>query len=127
MVVTHGRPRRKVGGALYHAYRKKKLYDRGTEPTLTKVGKVVRQQARTKGGAKKVRVLVGEIANIFDPKQKKFSQSKIITVVANTASRHFIRRNIITKGAIINTEAGKAKVTSRPGQDGTINAVLVSE
>ena len=36
-----------------------------------------------------------------------------------------VRRNILTKGAIIETDAGKAKITNRPGQEGTVNAVLV--
>ncbi|RLF79472.1 30S ribosomal protein S8e, partial [Thermococci archaeon] len=43
------------------------------------------------------------------------------------ANRQYVRRNIITKGAIIQTEIGKAIVTSRPGQDGVVNAVLIKE
>ncbi|MEK6848627.1 MAG: 30S ribosomal protein S8e, partial [Nanoarchaeota archaeon] len=42
------------------------------------------------------------------------------------ANRHFIRRNIMTKGSVIDTELGKARITSRPGQDGVVNAVLIS-
>ncbi|MCE4622698.1 MAG: 30S ribosomal protein S8e, partial [Desulfurococcales archaeon] len=34
---------------------------------------------------------------------------------------------IIVKGAIIETTEGKAIVTSRPGQDGVVNAVLIKE
>jgi len=36
-----------------------------------------------------------------------------------------VRRNIITKGAVIKTEKGPARVTSRPGQHGIINAILL--
>jgi small subunit ribosomal protein S8e len=36
-----------------------------------------------------------------------------------------VRRNIVTKGAIIETDAGQARVVSRPGQDGQVNAVLL--
>ena len=32
---------------------------------------------------------------------------------------------MITKGAILETEDGKCKVVSRPGQSGVINAILV--
>ncbi|MCD6558125.1 MAG: 30S ribosomal protein S8e, partial [Candidatus Aenigmarchaeota archaeon] len=39
----------------------------------------------------------------------------------------FVRRNIITKGAIIMTEDGRAVVTNRPGQEGVINAKLIEE
>ncbi|MEK6949175.1 MAG: 30S ribosomal protein S8e, partial [Nanoarchaeota archaeon] len=50
----------------------------------------------------------------------------IKTISGNPANRHFVRRNIMTKGAIIETEKGKARITSRPGQDGAVNAVLIS-
>ena len=63
---------------------------------------------------------------IVDPKTKKFSQAKIKTTTSNPGNWHFVRRNILTKGSIIDTEKGKAKVTSRPGQDGMITAVLIS-
>ena len=125
MVVNQARPKRTVGGARYHAFRKKRLSDMGSEPTLTKIGKRGVHVARGRAGILKVKLMVSETANVLNPQTKKYSQSKILTVVDNAASRHFIRRNIITKGAVINTEAGKAKVTSRPGQDGTINAILI--
>ena len=56
---------------------------------------------------------------------KKYSKLKILNIIDNKANRHFVRRNIITKGAIIKTEKGNARVNSRPGQEGSINAVLV--
>ena len=31
----------------------------------------------------------------------------------------------LTKGAILETDEGKCRVVSRPGQNGTINAILV--
>jgi len=34
---------------------------------------------------------------------------------------------LLTKGALIETEIGLARVTSRPGQDGVVNAVRVEE
>ncbi|MFB6184110.1 MAG: 30S ribosomal protein S8e, partial [Haloarculaceae archaeon] len=43
----------------------------------------------------------------------------------NPSNPNYARRNIITKGAIIETSEGRARVTSRPGQDGQVNAVLV--
>ncbi len=85
--------------------------------------KVRRKTFRTLGGNSKVVLLSTDEANIFDG--KKYKKSKIKSVVDNAANRHFVRRNIITKGAIIDTEVGKAKVTSRPGQEGTVNAILI--
>jgi small subunit ribosomal protein S8e len=43
----------------------------------------------------------------------------------NPASMDYQRRKVITRGTIIKTEKGLAKVTSRPGQDGILNAVLI--
>jgi small subunit ribosomal protein S8e len=54
-------------------------------------------------------------------------KAKILMVVGNPANRHFVRRNILTKGCIIETDKGKARVLSRPGQEGVVNAVLIQE
>jgi small subunit ribosomal protein S8e len=43
----------------------------------------------------------------------------------NPANPFFARRNITTKGAVIETDIGDAIVTSRPGQDGIVNARLI--
>ncbi|HDN05822.1 MAG TPA: 30S ribosomal protein S8e, partial [Candidatus Bathyarchaeota archaeon] len=48
-------------------------------------------------------------------------------VIRNPANVDYDRRGVITKGAIIETSLGLARVTSRPGQNGVINAVLISE
>ena len=63
--------------------------------------------------------------NLIDPKTKKSSKIKIDKVLENPANRHFVRRNIITRGTVVETSKGKAKITSRPGQEGSINAVLI--
>jgi small subunit ribosomal protein S8e len=52
---------------------------------------------------------------------------EIVRVVKNLANIDYDRRGVITKGAIIETALGPARVTSRPGQDGVINAVLVGK
>ena len=78
------------------------------------------------GSNRKVRLLSADTANLFDTKTKKYEQVKIKTIVDNPADRHFVRRNIMTKGTVIETEKGKARITSRPGQDGSVNAVLIS-
>ncbi|MCK4522126.1 MAG: 30S ribosomal protein S8e [Nanoarchaeota archaeon] len=126
MVVTQHKSKKSVTGARYKDYRKKKLYEKGSEATLTKIDKRKVLRIRGKGGNIKARLITSDIANVFDAKTKKYEKVKVKSVIENPASSHFIRRNIITKGAIIETEKGKAKVTSRPGQDGAINAVLIS-
>ena len=126
MALSQARPRRKQTGATYKDYRKKRQHELGREPSFTKLGKKRIQVIRTMGANRKLRLLSADTANLFDPKSKSFKQVKIKTITENPANRHFIRRNIMTKGSVIETDKGKARITSRPGQDGTINAVLIS-
>ena len=79
------------------------------------------------GGTLKNRAVLVKEANVLDSKSKKYQKAEIKSVSGNPANLHFVRRNTITKGAIIETSAGPARVTSRPGQTGTINAVLVEK
>lgn len=125
VVIQRGRVGRKPTGGMYKTARGKRKFEIGRIPTLTKIGNQNIKVVKTKGGDVKSKVLVAQVANVLDPKTKKFVKSAIKTVLECPANRHFVRRNIIVKGAIITTEAGKAKVTSRPGQDGTVNAVLI--
>ncbi len=64
-----------------------------------------------------------EFANVSDPSGKT-GKSKILRVKKSPANRDYERRGVITKGAVIETEAGEAVVTSRPTDDGVVNAVL---
>lgn len=126
MVIVHkGQTSRKVTGGRYIAHRGKRKFEVGHAPTHTSIAKQKLKKVRTKGGSEKIRVLMADVANVYDPKTKKFAKAKIKTVKDNPADMHYVRRNIITKGAIIETELGNARVTSRPGQDGTINAILI--
>jgi len=125
MGISQSRPNRKQSGSRYTAYRKQKLNELAKKPTLTKLEERRSRTTRVLGANIKSKLLSTNIANVFDPKSKKYSRVKIKTIVESPANRHFTRRNIMTKGCLIDTEAGKAKVTSRPGQDGTVNAILV--
>ena len=125
VIVQKGRKKRKVTGGLYRQFRGKRKFELGKEPTLTKLGEEKIHVVKTKGGSKKTKVLVTKHANVLDPKTKKYAKAEIKSVLECPANRHFVRRNIIVKGAVIETALGKAKVISRPGQDGTVNAVLI--
>lgn len=126
MVIVHrGRLKRKASGGRYKQTKSKRKFEIGHKPTLTSIGAHKLKKVRTKGGGQKVRVLVAEVANVYDPKAKKYFKAKIKTVKENPADMHYVRRNILSKGTIIETEKGNARVTSRPGRDGTVNAVLV--
>ena len=127
MVIWHAERKRKVSGSKYEKLRDKRKRELGRNPALTKSDektKVVK--VRTMGANEKLRALRTNEANVFDKKTNTYKKVKIKKVIENLANRHFARRSIITKGAIIETELGKAKVTSRPGQNGVVNAVLIS-
>lgn len=125
MVISHGRSNRTPSGSRYVALRKKKQYESGREPTLTKIGEAKKRSLRSMGGKMKFAVLETNIANVMDKKTKKCIQAKIITVKENPANPNYMRRNIITKGCIVKTDKGDVRVTSRPGQDGTVNGFLI--
>lgn len=117
------RSRRKPTGSLKGRLSKKKKYERGRDYISTHLAKTRAREIRTRGGSKKTITLATDVANIMvDGRAQK---TKIKTVLENPADPHLVRRNIITKGAIIDTELGKARVTSRPGRDGAVNAVLI--
>ena len=124
MAITQKRPKRKVSVGRYISYRKKRSFEWGRVPTFTKLGEKSTRFLRTMGGSQKTICLQEETVNLTD-KQGKTSKSKIKAVLENPSNRHFVRRNILTKVTVIDNEKGKAKITSKPGQEGSINAVLV--
>jgi len=124
MALTQNRPRRKVTGGRYIDFRKKRSYELGRVPTFTKLSEKASRILRGRGGHQKIVLLQADTANVIGKDGKTF-QAKIKTVAENPANRHFVRRNILTKGTIIDTEKGKARITNRPGQEGAINAVLI--
>jgi small subunit ribosomal protein S8e len=79
------------------------------------------------GGGIKVRIAVADWAVVTDKSSGKSSKSKLLRVVRNPANVDYQRRGVITKGAIVETELGQARVTSRPGQHGVINAILLEK
>lgn len=122
----HLKSKRKATGGLLTLYRKtKRKFEKGGEAIKTTIGAKQLKKRRTVGGNDKAALRYADFANIVDPKTKKHKKVKITAVIENKASAHFVRQGVITKGAIIKTEAGEARVTSRPGQDGVVNAVLV--
>ena len=75
----------------------------------------------------KIKVLTDKFASVTDPKSGKTEKTEITRVVKNRANLDYNRRGVITKGAEIDTKLGLARVTSRPGSDGIINAVLIGK
>ncbi|MEM0158837.1 MAG: 30S ribosomal protein S8e [Thermoplasmataceae archaeon] len=124
MTIFQGNARKKFTGGKLKQSRSKRRYELGREPTLTRVGQTARKVIRGYGGNTKVVLMKGDEVNLYIPSEKKTRKVKIQTVKENPANQHFVQRNIMNKGTVIQTELGLARITSRPGQDGVINAVL---
>lgn len=128
MSVTHGDlKKRKLTGGRRHAYRVKRKFDKGSFPAETMLGETKKKTTRGRGNTVKRKVLADKYACVTDTKTGKTEKVEILRVARNPANIDYNRRGVITKGAIVETPKGLARVTSRPGQQGVINAVLVKE
>jgi len=124
MVVVQKRSKRKVTGGRYRKLIKR-LANIGRLPTFTKIGERAVREKRSRGGNPRKRLYYCQEINVVDLSTKKCKKTKIKSVLETPANRHLVRRNILTKGAIVDTDLGKVKITSRPGQEPTINGTLI--
>lgn len=127
MVKWHLRSKRALTGKRLRRVRKKRKMDRGDQFLETKIGKRNVKAKIVRGGNAKLKLLSVDKINVADPKTKKVKRVKVISVEKNPSNPHYVRRNILTKGAVIKTEIGMVRVTSRPGQDGIANGTLIEE
>ena len=131
MVEWHGKSNKQSSGGKRNTTRrctKKKAWMGGSAAnTKTQEGNEDNREVKTgRGATEKVRATSIKYANVCT--DGKTTKAEILGVKENSANRLFARSNIATKGAKItvkvNGEEKIAKVTNRPGQDGTINAKL---
>ena len=109
------------------SHRKKRRFELGRTAAETRIGERRLRAIRVRGGNVKLKLLACDKASVADPTTGTTKLVTITGVKNNPASRDFTRRNVLTRGALIETEAGLARVTSRPGQEGIVNAVKVEE
>jgi len=119
--------KKKSSGGRKRTHRGKRKFEQGLFPAETILGEPKQKTARGRGGNVKIKILSGKFACVTDPKSGKTEKAEIVRVVRNPANVDYNRRGVITKDAVIETSSGLARVTSRPGQHGIINAVLISE
>jgi small subunit ribosomal protein S8e len=126
--VWHGNlHKKKQSGGRKPAYRVKRKFEHGSFPVETMLGETKRKTTRGRGGNLKNKILSDKYAYVTDPKTGKTEKTEITRVIKNPANIDYDRRGVITKGAMIGTSLGPARVTSRPGQVGMLNAVLTGE
>ena len=126
MVIWHAKKTKKKSGGRIRPHRKKRKFELGRISILTKVGEEEKRiKIRTKGGGEKIKAITAQWVNVHV--NGKTQKVKILTVVENPANPHYVRRNLITKGAIVKTELGLVRITSRPSQHGILNGVLIEK
>ena len=126
MPITQERSKRKHTGGRYKSKLiLKKTRNKGGAFTGTILGERKAQKERMRGGKPKTRLMFANKINVYDPKTKKYSRADIKTILENKANSQYVRRNIITKGTIVETTKGKVRITSRPGQQSSLSGILV--
>ena len=103
--------------------RKKRKSELGSDAVRPKLGEDKRKNVKVTGGAEKTIAENVKYANVSDAGKTK--KVEITAVDENPANKDFKRENVLSLGGLIETELGKAKITSRPSQDGVVNAILV--
>ena len=117
--------KRKVSGGRYKSTQSKKKSELAGFPAMTKLSENQKvKSVRVIGGNKKLKILANNQINVTD-KKGKTSKTEMVNVTENPANPNLVRRNILTKGTVVETTLGKAKITSRPGQEGTVNGKLL--
>jgi small subunit ribosomal protein S8e len=114
-----------VTGGRYRPSRGKRRTEIGSAPTDTHIGEDRRKIVRTFGGNPRVRAMRAKYASVANRTSGEIRKVLIERVETNGANPNYVRRNLLTKGAVVRTEIGRARIVSRPGQDGVINAVLI--
>ncbi|MHA2036484.1 MAG: 30S ribosomal protein S8e [Promethearchaeota archaeon] len=125
MARSSARSKRKYTGKKYKHFRKKRKRELDRPTIDTVVGEDKKKKQRILGGNTKIKLFSTNYINVTDPNTNKTSKVRILGFESNTASKDLNRRHVLTKGAIVETELGNAKITSRPGQHGILNGILI--
>ena len=113
----------KITGGRRHPLRSRRKYELDRFPNEAVIGNQVTVTRKVRG--KNIKSAIKTINSVNLAIDSKVKRVKIIKVLENATNNDYQRRGIISKGAILETEAGKCRVVSRPGQHGTVNAILV--
>ncbi len=125
MSYYQGRDSRLISGGMKSAHRGKRKYELGgpfSAPMVASSDEM--RKMRKRGGTHKVRVIKAGYLNAVDG-TGKVVKTRILGVDKTPANVEYARRGILTKGALVKTELGQVKITSRPGRDGVLNGILV--
>ena len=115
---------RKITGGIRHPLKTRQKFDIDRYPNEALMGEQETATRKTRGNNRKIALKTVSHVNLV-LSDAKIKRTKIIRVLENQTNNDYKRRGVITKGAILETEDGKCRIVSRPGQNGMINAILV--
>ena len=113
----------KITGGRRHVLRSRRKYEIDRFPNEALIGDQITITRKVRG--KNTKAAIKTIDSVNLTLDSKIKRVKIIKVLENATNNDYQRRGVISKGAILETEEGKCRVVSRPGQHGTVNAILV--
>ena len=116
----------KITGGRRVPLRVRRKYETDRYPNEPTNGAQVTITRRIRGNNKKTALKTIDFVNLATG-EAKVKKTKIIKVLDNATNNDYKRRGIITKGAILETQEGKCRVVSKPGQNGIVNAILLKE
>merc|ERR1711906_101873 len=96
--------RRKTGGKLTK-WRKKRKFELGRPPSMTKLGAKRIHTVRTRGGNKKYRALRLDHGNFAWPSESITKKCRVLNVVYNASNNELVRTNTLVKGSIIEIDS----------------------
>ena len=120
------RKRKRTGGLIKHT-RSRRSDEKDTFSVDTLLGDHSVRIKNSRGGNIKVSLVTDNSVNVIDKSTNTIKKTSINRVLKNPSNRDYERRGVITRGAILDTELGKVRVLSRPGQTGIINGILINE
>src|SRR6185437_7889374 len=104
---------RKYTGGRIIEMRSRRKFEIDRYPNEAVMGSNIQVTRRVRGDNDKTALKTVEFANVSNQEENKTTKSKIL--------------GVIKKGTIIETELGLARVVSRPGQVGLVNAVQMKK
>ena len=116
----------KITGGRRIPLRTRRKYEIDRYPNEAINGAQVTITRRIRGNNNKTALKSIDFVNLATG-EAKVKKTKIIKVLENATNNDYRRRGIITKGAILETQEGKCRVVSKPGQNGIVNAILLKE
>ncbi|MEM4481825.1 MAG: 30S ribosomal protein S8e [Desulfurococcaceae archaeon] len=126
MSYYQGNDLKKPSGGKKHEHRGKRKYELGSPPTKTSLAaKEERETIRAYGGNIKVRLKASSYINVAIGGEIK--RTKLLDVVETPENPQNSKFKIISRGSVVKTELGLVKITSRPGQHGVLNGILIQQ